>query len=209
LTIGKNKEKVSTLFFLLFSLMFACPGLIFYTVCSVPWLNGKPGFSGKMFWSLEIPFMTGFTVFETRVAQTTKLIPQQINSFILSFSQNIPRPLSVPFSFYRQFEERGSFVRVLTFLHIRCDGKLPTANEMSFVTRHDGSNHFFNIIGYSNNLSLCCHTVCILSSFSSHSIILRLNGKTSPIFLLSPRFNPSFTDRLQNVSRRGIFPNNL
>ena len=36
LTTGKNKEKVSTLFFLLFSLMFACPGLIFYTVCSVP-----------------------------------------------------------------------------------------------------------------------------------------------------------------------------
>jgi hypothetical protein len=29
---------------------------------SIPWLNGKPGFSGKMFWTLEIPFKTGFTV---------------------------------------------------------------------------------------------------------------------------------------------------
>jgi len=25
-------------------------------------IKWKPGFSGKMFWSLEIPFKTGFTV---------------------------------------------------------------------------------------------------------------------------------------------------
>jgi len=25
-------------------------------------IKQKPGFSGKMFWSLEIPFKTGFTV---------------------------------------------------------------------------------------------------------------------------------------------------
>jgi hypothetical protein len=25
-------------------------------------IKRKPGFSGKMFWSLEIPFKTGFTV---------------------------------------------------------------------------------------------------------------------------------------------------
>jgi len=27
-------------------------------------IKRKPGFSGKMFWSLEIPFKTGFTVYE-------------------------------------------------------------------------------------------------------------------------------------------------
>ena len=27
--------------------MFACPGLIFYTVCSVPWLNGNLALAGK------------------------------------------------------------------------------------------------------------------------------------------------------------------
>jgi len=26
-------------------------------------IKRKPGFSGKMFWSLEIPFKTGFTVY--------------------------------------------------------------------------------------------------------------------------------------------------
>jgi len=26
-------------------------------------IKRKPGFSGKMFWCLEIPFKTGFTVF--------------------------------------------------------------------------------------------------------------------------------------------------
>jgi len=28
-------------------------------------IKRKPGFNGKMFWSLEIPFKTGFTVFKT------------------------------------------------------------------------------------------------------------------------------------------------
>jgi hypothetical protein len=28
-------------------------------------IKWKPGFSGKMFWTLEIPFKTGFTVFPT------------------------------------------------------------------------------------------------------------------------------------------------
>jgi len=27
--------------------MFACPGLIFYTVCSVPWLNGNLALAEK------------------------------------------------------------------------------------------------------------------------------------------------------------------
>jgi len=27
-------------------------------------IKRKPGFSGKMFWSLDIPFKTGFTVFQ-------------------------------------------------------------------------------------------------------------------------------------------------
>jgi len=31
-------------------------------------IKRKPGFSGKMFWSLEIPFKTGFTVYMTLVA---------------------------------------------------------------------------------------------------------------------------------------------
>jgi hypothetical protein len=36
-------------------------------------IKRKPGFSGKMFWSLEIPFKTGFTVFIIKV----KGLPQQ------------------------------------------------------------------------------------------------------------------------------------
>jgi hypothetical protein len=28
-------------------------------------IKRKPGFSGKIFWTLEIPFKTGFTVLET------------------------------------------------------------------------------------------------------------------------------------------------
>jgi len=38
-------------------------------------IKGKPGFSGKMFWSLEIPFKTGFTVFvNTAGLQSATLI---------------------------------------------------------------------------------------------------------------------------------------
>ena len=33
----------------------------FYMYCAL--IKRKPGFSEKMFWSLEIPFKTGFTVY--------------------------------------------------------------------------------------------------------------------------------------------------
>jgi len=36
--------------------------LNFYMECTL--IKQKPGFSGKTFWSLEIPFKTGFTVLE-------------------------------------------------------------------------------------------------------------------------------------------------
>ena len=45
--LEKIKKKWVLYFFLLFSLMFACPGLIFYTVCSVPWLNGNLALAEK------------------------------------------------------------------------------------------------------------------------------------------------------------------
>jgi len=40
-------------------------------------IKRKPDFSGKMFWSLEIPFKTGFTVliFETRWYLWNKYLP--------------------------------------------------------------------------------------------------------------------------------------
>jgi len=33
-------------------------------------IKQKPGFSGKMFWSLEIPFKTGFTVHKITITIT-------------------------------------------------------------------------------------------------------------------------------------------
>jgi len=35
--------------------MFACPGLIFYTVCSVPWLNGNLALAEKCSGPLRFP----------------------------------------------------------------------------------------------------------------------------------------------------------
>jgi len=37
----------------------------FYVSCTL--IKRKPGFSGKMFWSLEIPFKTGFTLFKAQL----------------------------------------------------------------------------------------------------------------------------------------------
>jgi hypothetical protein len=37
-------------------------------------IKQKPGFSGKMFWTLEIPFKTGFTVL-ANIQTAGKLMP--------------------------------------------------------------------------------------------------------------------------------------
>jgi hypothetical protein len=38
-------------------------------------IKRKPGFSGKVFWSLEIPFKTGFTVYIRRLASNKIFSP--------------------------------------------------------------------------------------------------------------------------------------
>jgi hypothetical protein len=40
-----------------------CPGLIF--MCTL--IKLKPGFSEKLFWSLEVPFKTDFTVVSIQI----------------------------------------------------------------------------------------------------------------------------------------------
>jgi hypothetical protein len=41
-------------------------------------INWKPGFSGKMFWTLEIPFTTGFTVFKIKRKKLFSLLGARI-----------------------------------------------------------------------------------------------------------------------------------
>jgi len=44
---------------------------LYYMWCTL--IKLKPGFSGKMFWSLEIPFKTGFTVYRNEMKGETGL----------------------------------------------------------------------------------------------------------------------------------------
>ena len=50
--------------------MFACPGLIFYTVCSVPWLNGNLALAEKCSGPLRFRLRQGLLYKEKEILGT-------------------------------------------------------------------------------------------------------------------------------------------
>ena len=138
--------------------------------------------TGRLFETFFFKF-----VFQTRVAQKApdSTVNKPSYSFLLT---KCPWPLSVPFPPFIVSSQRSLLVSLFTLLHITYDGKLPTANEVSFVTRDDSSNNFFNTIGYSNILSLCCHV-------SVHSVIILLK-------ILRPNENLSNISALPGHEKR-------
>jgi len=54
-------------------------------------IRRKPGFSGKMFWSLEIPFKTGFTVHKIRSSPGFHLCLYMFFFYYLRWYCNIPQ----------------------------------------------------------------------------------------------------------------------
>ena len=120
-------------------------------------------------------------VTETRVFQTAT--DSTVYKFTYSFLfSKYPPPSAFCFVFpFVVSSQRVVFVLSLPLLHMRSDGKLPTANEMSFVTRHDGSNDFFNINGYSNNIFVVAP--CPFCHRSLKIVISRTNENLSELWV--------------------------
>jgi len=66
--------------------MFACPGLIFYTVCSVPWLNGNLALAEKC--SVPLRFRLRQVLLYYVFCLRNNLLPFQFKTRVLILGPN-------------------------------------------------------------------------------------------------------------------------
>jgi len=88
---------MSTLFFLLFSLIFAYPGSIFYTVCSVPWLNGNLALAEKCSGPLRFRLrqVLLYKIQRAKKCVLKSICPRCLRGFCLSLSVGHFRRLQI------------------------------------------------------------------------------------------------------------------